>query len=43
MKDWEATVRNWGRRQQEAKQVETEKPITTNPIRSLAERARKPK
>jgi hypothetical protein len=43
MRDWKAAVRTWWRRQQQFKQVETEKPITTNPIRSLAERARKPK
>lgn len=44
MRDWKSAVRNWWRRQQEqSKQVKTEKPITTNPIRSLAERARKPK
>jgi hypothetical protein len=43
MKDWQATVRTWASRDKQDKQVDTEKPITTSPIRSLAERARKPK
>jgi hypothetical protein len=43
MKDWKATVRTWASRDKQNKQVETAMPITTNPIRPLAERARKPK